>query len=167
MDITSLISNVFTQELWMAMAFLLLIVMLVKPIKKLLLPYLSNHSHKIENDLIKALQAKCHAYELMQKLNEEHKQTLIDAQNMIEKAKEEASFIMEEGYKKIEKLNQKNESIINEYIHCEEKLLFKKFKSEILISLMTIVNDELLDFNEDESYNILEIRKKALKKIWN
>lgn len=95
---------VFDEKFWLAFSFILLILVLFKPLKKALFEFLDNRSNMILADLNDAARMKKEAEDLLKEAKSRLDNASIEAKRIIDHASEEAKDMLVTSKAKLEQI---------------------------------------------------------------
>lgn len=161
-------NGIFNEVFWILIAFGVLIICIFKPMKNMVLKQLNDKIKKIEDDMVEVLDSKIRVYKALEELKFEYEKTVKDSKIIVEKASEEGAAIIEDAEEKILKLMKHSQVLAEEYKKNEERILFSKFKNEILFTLIAFAEENAeKNTSKKKKMGILDKNTKTFKKIWH
>lgn len=156
----------FDETAWVAIAFVLFIILVWKKGSQAITSMLDNRSLLIENELNQAKSLKEEALEELRQTLQIQKNISEEADNLIKEAKENAKKIIEEAKVKSSEIIKRKEDQANQKILALETEAInniKKISSNIIIeSSKTYINQKL---NAKEKANLITKSSNEIKSI--
>jgi len=156
----------FDETAWVAIAFVLFIILVWKKGSQAITSMLDNRSLLIENELNQAKSLKEEALEELRQTLQIQKSISEEADNLIKEAKENAKKIIEEAKVKSSEIIKRKEDQANQKILALETEAInniKKISSNIIIeSSKTYINQKL---NAKEKANLITKSSNEIKSI--
>lgn len=156
----------FDETAWVAIAFVLFIILVWKKGSQAITSMLDNRSLLIENELNQAKSLKDEALEELRQTLQIQKSISEEADNLIKEAKENAKKIIEEAKVKSSEIIKRKEDQANQKILALETEAInniKKISSNIIIeSSKTYINQKL---NAKEKANLITKSSNEIKSI--
>jgi len=156
----------FNETAWVAIAFVLFIILVWKKGSQAITSMLDNRSLLIENELNQAKSLKEEALEELRQTLQIQKNISEEADNIIKEAKENAKKIIEEAKVKSSEIIKRKEDQANQKILALETEAInniKKISSNIIIeSSKTYINQKL---NAKEKANLITKSSNEIKSI--
>jgi len=156
----------FDETAWVAIAFVLFIILVWKKGSQAITSMLDNRSLLIENELNQAKSLKKEALEELRQTLQIQKNISEEADNIIKEAKENAKKIIEEAKVKSSEIIKRKEDQANQKILALETEAInniKKISSNIIIeSSKTYINQKL---NAKEKANLITKSSNEIKSI--
>ena len=156
----------FDETAWVAIAFVLFIILVWKKGSQAITSMLDNRSLLIENELNQAKSLKDEALEELRQTLQIQKSISEEADNIIKEAKENAKKIIEEAKVKSSEIIKRKEDQANQKILALETEAInniKKISSNIIIeSSKTYINQKL---NAKEKANLITKSSNEIKSI--
>jgi F-type H+-transporting ATPase subunit b len=156
----------FDETAWVAIAFVLFIILVWKKGSQAITSMLDNRSLLIENELNQAKSLKEEALEELRQTLQIQKNISEEADNIIKEAKENAKKIIEEAKVKSSEIIKRKENQANQKILALETEAInniKKISSNIIIeSSKTYINQKL---NAKEKANLITKSSNEIKSI--
>jgi len=156
----------FDETAWVAIAFVLFIILVWKKGSQAITSMLDNRSLLIENELNQAKSLKEEALEELRQTLQIQKSISEEADNLIKEAKENAKKIIEEAKVKSSEIIKRKENQANQKILALETEAInniKKISSNIIIeSSKTYINQKL---NAKEKANLITKSSNEIKSI--
>jgi len=156
----------FDETAWVAIAFVLFIILVWKKGSQAITSMLDNRSLLIENELNQAKSLKDEALEELRQTLQIQKNISEEADNIIKEAKENAKKIIEEAKVKSSEIIKRKEDQANQKILALETEAInniKKISSNIIIeSSKTYINQKL---NAKEKANLITKSSNEIKSI--
>lgn len=161
--------NFIENELfWLATSMIILFLFGYQPLKTMILKALDERITKIEKELEEASRLKDEAYQRLILTRDSYQESLHQYQELLTKAREEAELIIDQAKVKIVDIAAKGESLLKEYEQQQRQKTIESFKQEVIISVLSLVETELLDkMSYNDQMNILEANRRTFKKIWH
>ena len=168
-EVLVVLKSIYTNEFfWLVASFVVMVIALYKPVKKSVNEALNKGIEEIESELLDAMKAKTEAQALIEELITEYQEVLIRAKDIIYSAKKEAEQSIEQTQKRVIQISERHQKIMMEDRLKQEEELFNKFKGEVLVSVMTMIeNDMISKLSRDKRGGGVEYNSKMFKKIWN
>ena len=142
----------FDETAWVAVAFVIFIVLVWKKASNVIIYILDNRSLLIHNELNEAKSLKEEALEELRKSLQTQKQVSEEAENIIRDAKETAKKIQEEAYSKSSDLiKRKEEQAKQKIIALETDAIknIKKITGNVIIESSKIYIEDNIDKKEN------------------
>ncbi len=157
-----------TEAFWLITSIVILLFMIYKPFKNMLLKKIDEKIFKIEQDLMEARKLKNEAYDNLVLMREKYKESLFRYQELLAKAQEEYDVILNQAKEKVIDIADKGELLLKEHEKQQTHRIIQTFKDEVIVSVLSIVETELLDkMSHNDQMNIIESNRKTFKKIWH
>ncbi len=128
---------------WVAVAFLLFIGALFKPVKKILLSGLDKRSEQIREELDQALRLKEEAQELLSSYQRQQQEVEKEAQAIIKEAESEAKLIAQKAEKDLEENLNKRIDMAMQKISAYEASVLQEIREKALDATTAAVTEAI------------------------
>lgn len=133
---------------WVAIALILFIILVAKPVSKLATKALDERAEKISNDLDEAERLRNEAQDLLSQYQRKQRDAAGEAEAIIDHAKKEAERMDREGREKIKASLQRREQLAMDRIQLAEQQAIERVRSravEVAIAATAQVLAESMD----------------------
>lgn len=140
----------FDEKFWVAAAFVLFILLIVKPFKKLVIAKLDKKRDDMEYDIKSSEDVKKEAEDMLSFYKKKQNEIINQSLKIIEDAKIEASKIRQEAESSLEEyINRKMASSAAKIEQLEQKML-QEFHEKTLAAAFNIVENYLSNNNSED-----------------
>ncbi len=161
-------SFISTELFWLLASITTLLALVYKPVREMILKTVDDKIIKIEKDLEEAHRLKSEAYEHLMVTRDHYQESLDRYQDLLVKAREEAELIIDQAKLRVMDVASKGESLLKEYEQQQMHRTIETFKQEVIVSVLSIVETELLDkMSYKDQMSVIESNRRTFKKIWN
>ncbi len=133
------------ESIIVAVAFVVFLALAIKPIKNILLSMLDKYALDAVRQLTEANNMFKEASDMYDEIKKQHRQAERESQLIITKAKEEASALIEEAKKELERVTQKKTELTMGRIEQQEKQIVDDLKNEAIALAITKVQESLIN----------------------
>lgn len=131
----------FTESFWVGLSFIVLILLLFKPVGRIITSALDQRSHHIQHELDEALRLKEEAQEMLASYQRKHKEIKQEAAEILNFAQKEAERIKQEAHNHIETTLQKRMLLAQEKLARQEQAVIRSLQYKAIdISIDTTLS---------------------------
>lgn len=151
---------------WVFLAFIFLIGLSFKYVKKEVCSALDSKIKSVESSIFDAEEAKKSSHEKLVSLKNEHEKASIQYEMVIKEAKIQAENIINDTEMRIKLLDERSIELINEYRKQSDLAMIESVKGDILMTILNLLENEQKHSKEDQ-VRAVEDSLNVIKKIWN
>ena len=151
---------------WLLVAFVILIALIIKPIKRSLFPALDKRIADIRFTIEEAQRSKADAKMLLEKIRQEYVEAQKNALIIVKNAESEAASMINDAEEKIAILIDKYTEVSKQRIAQERYKMLSSIQNRILDSALEIVRESLksnLSVKQDQDF--IDQNKNAFSKL--
>jgi F0F1-type ATP synthase membrane subunit b/b' len=154
------------EGLWISLAFVSLLVVSFKYLKKGIVSALDAKIRSVESSISEVESAKRSSEEKLALLKAEHEKALVQYEEVINQAKAEAERILHDTEIKVQMFHDKTNSLLNDYRKNSEQAMIESFKGDVLMTLFNLLEKEQIESKSEKNKSV-ENSISSMKKIWN
>jgi F0F1-type ATP synthase membrane subunit b/b' len=154
------------EEFWVFLAFVCLMGISFRHIKKSVLANLDDRIKSVEESIVNGESAKQSSHEKLLSLKKDYDKALVQYKNAIEEAKVEAQNIINDTEAKVKILDERAIEIMNEYRQQSDTAMIESLKGDILMTIINLLESEQKE-NKGVQLKGVEDSISVMKKIWN
>lgn len=151
---------------WVFLAFILLIGLSFRHVKKGVLSALDSKIKSVESSIFDAEEAKKASHEKLLSLKDEYEKASIQYAMVINEAKTQAESIINDTEMRIKLLDERSIELINEYRKQSDSAMIESVKGDILMTILSLLENEQKHSKEEQVRGV-EDSLNVIKKIWN
>jgi F-type H+-transporting ATPase subunit b len=151
-----------------AIAFLVFIPLVFKPVKKAVLTMLDERAAVAVKVLKEAEELHTKAQMLLKEAEEHYATALKDSKDIVQKASEEAHSILDEANKEVERIVKKKTELSIVRISQQERQIVDDIKSSAIQLAVSQIQDSIMDeLGKEAQISLIENGIKEAKKLLN
>lgn len=140
----------FDESFWVAMAFVVFIGLILKPVGRFIINGLDQRSSRIKDELDEAMRLKEEAQALLALYQRKHKKSVEEAEKIIAHAKSESERIIEHAKERLEQeLERKTELSVQKIAQAEASVV-KELRDNAVDMTVVAAKDLILESLSDD-----------------
>lgn len=157
-----------TEIIWLWVALIIFGIVCYKTMSKTVSKQIKGKIQEIENEILESVRLRANAYDRVTTLKEQYASVTADNKALIAAAQIEADRIVREAAHEANKISEKIPSLMALYNEKHENALLERLKTDIMLVVLTIVEDILIKrLSTKDKQQIVDDGKELFKKIWN
>ncbi|MBL6665180.1 MAG: ATP synthase F0 subunit B [Rickettsiales bacterium] len=157
---------IFDEKFWLAIAFIVFVLLLVKLAGKTIINLLNAKSDSIQKSIEDAKKARESAQTLLEDAKKYHDQSKFYAEKLIADANKEAEQLAQKAKKEIDSEISKKTTAAIKRIEIEQEITIKEIKRKIVANALDVLTKNLKsDITNQEHEKLLQKASSDLEKI--
>lgn len=156
----------FNENFWIFLSFVAFVGLSFSFVRRAVASSIEKKIKSVDDTISASEEANIKAHKMLISLKNDYEKAKMTMELTIDDAKKEADIILKEAEERIINLNLKSEELFEEYKKQSEIKMLETLKSEVLVSVLSLIETESLS-NQTEQIKNIENSRKILKKLWN